>query len=105
LDVAAAELGGIAFAQFNAYGVAHIGDNAAARIEDLADEVEFRCIGASTARRGDFRSGYFYRPRHKELVANQPEIIDLERQRQVGDGIAQQERLLELPLLVGRVEL
>ncbi len=38
------------------------------------------------------------------MVAHEPEIIDLQRQREFGDRIAQQQSLLELPFLIGRGE-
>jgi hypothetical protein len=34
------------------------------------------------------------------MVAHQPEVVDLQRQRQIRHGVAEQQRLLELPFLI-----
>ena len=49
----------------------------------------------------DFAARDFDRDRHKVMVAHQPEVVDLQGQRQVRHRVAEEQRLLQLPLLIG----
>ena len=93
----AGELRG-AFAHFDFDGVAHVALDLALGVGDLADEVEFRGIAGAAARQGDFAAGDLDRHRHKIMVAHQAEVVDLQSQRQIRHGVAEEQRLLQLPL-------
>ena len=100
LDVPAGELRG-ALAHFHFDGVAHVALDLSPGVGHLADEIEFGGVAGAAARQGDFAARDLHRDRHEVMVAHQAEVVDLQRQRQIRHRVAQDQRLLQLPLLVG----
>ena len=105
LQVAAGELRGAVFVELDRDAVAHAGGQAPVRVAHLADEIELGGFAAALARQLDVGAGDLHRDGHEVAVARQAEVVHLERQREVGDRVAQHEGFLKLVLLVGGGEL
>ena len=69
-----------------------------------ADEIDQRLLCAAGAREGQFAAGNLDGDRDEVFGAVQLEEIDLHRDREVRDGIAQHQRFFELSFLIRRRE-
>ena len=90
-------------AQLDIHVVPYVGDRrAAVDVLDLADEIDQSVLRAAALGESKFPSRNLHHDRDEVLCPVQLEIIDLDRDGQVGDRVAQHQGIFELPLFVDR---
>src|SRR5439155_7266904 len=85
--------------------VAHVGDGQAEFVLHLADEIDASVFGAAATGQSQLTPRNLDDHGDKILGPVQLKVIDLHDNGQVRNGIAQHQRILELPFLVGGSEL
>src|SRR5262249_23758412 len=90
--------------EFDVGFVAYVLDRRSELILDFTDEIDEGALVATFAGECELAAGDFDGYRDEVFGTIELEVIDLHRDGQVGDGIAQQKCVLELSFLVDRVE-
>ena len=67
---------------------------------DLGNEIDQRVLGAESLGQREFASGNLHHDRHEIFGAIELKIIDLHGNGQVGDRVAEHERVFKLPFLI-----
>ena len=104
-DRAFGQFGRRRIAQLDIHFVAHVADGRAEVVLHFADEIDQRVLRAAALAPAPVPAPESSPPRHEILGAIQLEVIDLHRDGQLRDRIAQHQRVFQLPLFIRGGEL
>src|SRR5689334_8716452 len=96
------QLGSRGVSQLDIDLIANVGDRSAEVILDLSDEIEERVFSAALLGQRQFAARNLNHQRNEILGPVELEIIQLQGDREFGNGVSQHERVFELSLLFHR---